>query len=71
MGCRRSRFCGAEHLDYANRKAHVKEIAEWFRGSGVPFELRTLAAYADYDGGAGAPRSTWLPRIARRGAGDG
>ena len=35
-------FAARQHLDYANRKAHVKEIAEWFRGSGVP---QTEAAY--------------------------
>ena len=29
-------FAARQHLDYANRKQHVKEIAEWFRGSGVP-----------------------------------
>ena len=24
-------FAARQHLDYANRKQHVKEIAEWFR----------------------------------------
>ena len=37
-------FAARQHLDYANRKAHVKEIAEWFRGSGDSAEFRALAA---------------------------
>src|SRR6266581_1372286 len=32
-------FAARQHLDYANRKAHVKEIAEWFRGSGIPLNI--------------------------------
>src|SRR5438874_9208975 len=31
-------FAARQHLDYANRKAHVKEIAEWVRGSGIPLD---------------------------------
>ena len=42
--------------DYANRKQHVKEIAEWFRGSGVPLNSVHSPLYADYEWGrAGAP----------------
>src|ERR1700726_219109 len=49
-------FAARQHLDYANRKAHVKEIAEWFRGSGVPLNSVHSPLYADYEGGrAGAP----------------
>src|ERR1700686_5485924 len=29
-------FGARQHLDYANRKQHVREIADWFRSSGVP-----------------------------------
>jgi sugar phosphate isomerase/epimerase len=50
-------FAARQHLDYANRKAHVKEIAEWFRGSGVPLNSVHSPLYADYDWGrtGGAP----------------
>ena len=49
-------FAARQHLDYANRKAHVKEIAEWFRGSGVPLNSVHSPLYADYEWGrAGAP----------------
>ena len=49
-------FAARQHLDYANRKAHVKEIAEWFRGSGIPLNSVHSPLYADYEWGrAGAP----------------
>ena len=49
-------FAARQHIDYANRKAHVKEIAEWFRGSGVPLNSVHAPLYADYEWGrAGAP----------------
>ncbi len=49
-------FAARQHIDYANRKAHVKEIAEWFRGSGVPLFSVHSPLYADYEWGrAGAP----------------
>ncbi|MGO9087422.1 MAG: sugar phosphate isomerase/epimerase family protein [Terriglobales bacterium] len=49
-------FAARQHLDYANRKAHVKEIADWFRGSGVPLHSVHSPLYADYEWGrAGAP----------------
>ncbi len=37
-------FAARQHIDYANRKAHVKEIAEWFKGSGIPLELGSFAS---------------------------
>src|ERR1700746_1842070 len=44
------------HLDSANRKQHVKEIAEWFRTSGVPLNSVHSPLYADYEWGrTGAP----------------
>src|ERR1700740_2857143 len=49
-------FAARQHIDYANRKAHVKEIAEWFRGSGVPLNSVNSPLYADYEWGrAGSP----------------
>jgi sugar phosphate isomerase/epimerase len=44
-------FAARQHIDYANRKAHVKEIAEWFRGSGVPLNSVHSPLYADYEWG--------------------
>jgi len=49
-------FAARQHLDYANRKAHVKEIADWFRGSGVVLNSVHAPLFADYEWGrAGAP----------------
>jgi len=49
-------FAARQHLDYANRKQHVKEIAEWFRGSSVPLNSVHSPLFADYEWGrAGAP----------------
>jgi len=49
-------FAARQHLDYANRRQHVKEIAEWFHGSGVPLNSVHSPLYADYEWGrAGAP----------------
>ena len=43
-------------MDYANRKAHVKEIADWFQSSGVPLHSVHAPLYPDYDWGrAGTP----------------
>src|SRR5437763_6171526 len=49
-------FGARQHLDYANRKQHVREIADWFRTSGVPLHSVHSPLYADYEWGrAGAP----------------
>jgi len=49
-------FAARQHIDYANRKQHVKEIAEWFRASGIPLNSVHSPLYADYEWGrAGAP----------------
>jgi sugar phosphate isomerase/epimerase len=49
-------FAARQHLDYANRKQHVREIAEWFRTSGIPLHSVHAPLYADYEWGrAGAP----------------
>ena len=29
-------FAARQHFDYANRKQHVREIAEWFKSTGIP-----------------------------------
>ncbi len=49
-------FAARQHLDYANRKQHVKEVADWFRTSGVPLHSVHSPLYADYEWGrAGSP----------------
>ena len=49
-------FAARQHLDYANRKAHLKEISDWFRGSGVVLNSVHAPLYADYEWGrAGSP----------------
>src|SRR6202158_5608798 len=49
-------FAARQHLDYANRKQHVREIADWFQNSGVPLHSIHSPMYADYEGGrTGAP----------------
>ncbi len=49
-------FAARQHMDYANRKQHVREIAEWFHGSGIPLNSVHSPLYADYEWGrAGAP----------------
>lgn len=44
-------FAARQHLDYANRKQHVREIADWFRTSGVPLNSVHSPMYADYESG--------------------
>jgi sugar phosphate isomerase/epimerase len=49
-------FAARQHLDYANRKQHVKEIAEWFRSSGIPLNSVHSPMFSDYEWGrTGAP----------------
>ena len=49
-------FAARQHLDYANRKQHVREIADWFRTSGVPLHSVHAPMFADYERGrTGAP----------------
>jgi sugar phosphate isomerase/epimerase len=49
-------FAARQHLDYANRKQHVREIADWFHTSNVPLHSVHSPLYADYDWGrTGAP----------------
>ena len=44
-------FAARQHFDYANRKQHVREIAEWFRSTGVPLNSVHAPLYPDYDWG--------------------
>jgi sugar phosphate isomerase/epimerase len=44
-------FAARQHLDYANRKQHVREIADWFRGSCVSLNSVHAPLYADYEWG--------------------
>jgi len=46
-------FAARQHIDYANRKQHVREIADWFRTSSVPLHSVHAPMFADYDGGRG------------------
>lgn len=49
-------FAARQHLDYANRHQHVREIADWFRTSGVPLNSVHSPLYADYEWGrSGSP----------------
>src|SRR6516164_10258298 len=49
-------FAARQHLDYANRKQHVREIAEWFRTSGAPLHSLHAPMFGDYEWGrTGAP----------------
>src|SRR5437667_10013844 len=44
-------FAARQHVDYANRRQHVREIADWFRTSGVPLHSVHSPMYADYEMG--------------------
>jgi len=45
-----------QHIDYANRKQHVREIADWFRSTAIPLHSVHAPMFADYEfGRAGAP----------------
>jgi sugar phosphate isomerase/epimerase len=44
-------FGARQHLDYANRRQHVREISDWFRASGVPLHSVHAPLYSDYDWG--------------------
>jgi sugar phosphate isomerase/epimerase len=49
-------FAARQHLDYANRKQHVREIADWFRSTATPLNSVHAPLYADYEWGrTGSP----------------
>ncbi|HET7840756.1 MAG TPA: sugar phosphate isomerase/epimerase family protein [Terriglobia bacterium] len=49
-------FGARGHFDYANRRSHVHEIADWFRHSGLPLNSMHSPMYSDYEWGrSGVP----------------
>lgn len=49
-------FAARQHLDYANRKQHVREIADWFRSTGIPLSSVHSPLYGDFESGrSGSP----------------
>ncbi len=49
-------FGARGHFDYANRRSHVREIADWFRNSGLPLNSIHSPMYSDYEWGrSGVP----------------
>ena len=49
-------FAARQHFDYANRKQHVREIAGWFRSTGVPLTSVHAPLFSDYEWGrTGSP----------------
>jgi sugar phosphate isomerase/epimerase len=49
-------FAARQHVDYVNRKQHVRELADWFRSSGIPLNSVHAPLYGDYESGrSGAP----------------
>jgi sugar phosphate isomerase/epimerase len=49
-------FAARQHLDYANRKQHLREIADWFVTSGVRLHSVHSPLYSDYEWGrTGSP----------------
>src|SRR2546430_13229131 len=49
-------FAARQHFDYANRKQHIREIADWFHSSGIPLNSVHAPLYSDYEWGrAGSP----------------
>ena len=61
-------FAARQHLDYGNRKQHVREIADWFRTSGVALTSVHSPLYADYEWGRGGspPVNVAAPDRAQR-----
>jgi sugar phosphate isomerase/epimerase len=44
-------FGARNHFDYANRRSHVKEVADWFRDAGIPLNSLHSPMHSDYDWG--------------------
>jgi len=40
-------FAARQHVDYANRRQHIREIADWFRTSGIPLHSAQRIAAMD------------------------
>jgi hypothetical protein len=63
-------FAARQHIDYANRKQHVREIADWFRSTGIPLNSVHSPLYGDYNSSAPAHRRRLhRPRRPHRGHG--
>jgi sugar phosphate isomerase/epimerase len=60
-------FGARGHFDYANRKSQVKEIADWFRTSGVPLNSIHSPMYSDYEWGRSGTPSVNIAAADRRG----
>jgi sugar phosphate isomerase/epimerase len=61
-------FAARQHFDYTNRKQHVREIADWFRGTGTTLHSLHAPLYADYEWGrsGGPPVNIASPDRAQR-----
>lgn len=44
-------FAARQHVDYANRRQHVREIADWFKANPVRLHSVHAPMYSDYDSG--------------------
>src|SRR5215469_3848324 len=44
-------FAARQHLDYANQKQQVREIADWFRDSAIRLNSVHSPLFADYEWG--------------------
>ncbi len=44
-------FAARQHLDYVNRRQHVREIADWFHNSGVALHSVHAPLFTDYEWG--------------------
>ena len=44
-------FAARQHMDYANRKQHIREIADWFRSTAIPLNSVHAPLYSDYEWG--------------------
>lgn len=44
-------FGARGHFDYANRRSHVREVADWFRDAGMQLNSMHSPMYSDYEWG--------------------
>jgi sugar phosphate isomerase/epimerase len=48
-------FGARGHFDYANRRQHVLEIANWFKSTGIALNSLHAPMFSDYEWGKGSP----------------
>ena len=49
-------FAARQHFDYANRRQHVREIADWFKANNIPLNSVHAPLFSDYEWGrTGSP----------------